>query len=484
MELSLPERGIPWPSRSLGVGIVYGAELRPLFCDSTLVSVVEVEPQTLWRRADEAPGEITVDLASVEKILALPQHRIAHGIGMPFGGSVSADPRELEMLIQSLDTLRPEWFSEHLSFNRSLTERGTRMAGFLLPPRQTADAVELAAFNIREIRALIGTPVAFETGVNYLKPDLDDLTDGDFFAGVAHRGECGIVLDLHNLWVNERNGRQALCEVLTSLPAERVWEIHLAGGSDLDGFALDSHSALVPDELLLHLELVLNTLRQVRAVIFEILPPYVHRVGLDSIARQLEVINRLWKRRRTNVEEFQFQYMAPMPHMPGKDTLQRVRDSENNLLASINSAGLDADPGVRLYQRLINDFRSGAVAQCLPNTIALLFLTLGKHGCELLMARYTLRTDPQAFAEDEAFQFLGYLESEAISNPLLRDVAGFEAAVISTARTGQSVQIEFDYNPEVLFGALLKGRLPVALPLSPTLVTLTATWSPDAPDKT
>ena len=74
-------------------------------------------------------------------------------------------------------------------------------------------------------------PFLVETGVSYLRPRPGELSDGAYIAGVAERADCGILLDLHNLLTNERNGRQPVSEVLDELPLERVLEVHVAGGS-------------------------------------------------------------------------------------------------------------------------------------------------------------------------------------------------------------------------------------------------------------
>lgn len=113
-------------------------------------------------------------------------------------------------------------------------------------------------------------PFAVETGVNYLHPRAEELPDGAFVAGVAMAADCGILLDLHNVWTNERNGRQAVDDFVAQIPLERVWEVHLAGGSELEGYWLGSHSGGIPDELHALAARVIPQLPNLRALIFEI----------------------------------------------------------------------------------------------------------------------------------------------------------------------------------------------------------------------
>ena len=52
---------------------------------------------------------------------------------------------------------------------------------------------------------------------------------------MADAADCGILLDLHNVLCNARNGRQSVAAFCYTLPLKRVWELHLAGG---EGFIL------------------------------------------------------------------------------------------------------------------------------------------------------------------------------------------------------------------------------------------------------
>ena len=123
------------------------------------------------------------------------------------------------------------------------------------------------------------------------------MPDGDYFSAIATTADCGILLDLHNLWANERNGRQPVVEVLSRLPLDRVWEIHLAAGMSLHDYWLDAHSGLVDDALMQLVEQTVTQLPNLGAIIYEILPQYIAEIGLERIHRQLEDIAALWRHR-------------------------------------------------------------------------------------------------------------------------------------------------------------------------------------------
>lgn len=137
-------------------------------------------------------------------------------------------------------------------------------------------------------------PVAVETGVSYLRPRADELPDGDFVGRVVESADCGLLLDLHNVYCNSRNGRQPLDEYLDQLPLDRVWEMHLAGGMEMGGFWLDAHSGAIPDPLYAIAERLVPRLPNLKAIIFEIFPSFVPVVGLDLVREQVERLHALW----------------------------------------------------------------------------------------------------------------------------------------------------------------------------------------------
>ena len=133
-----------------------------------------------------------------DRVAAFPLAKLMHGIGQPVGGVVADPVEHLPLLRATADELQAAWVSEHLSFNRADLAGGAVESGFLLPPLQQPSGVRVAARNIRAYRAALGRPFAFETGVNYLQPEDLEMSDGEFWRGVADGADCGVVLDLHN----------------------------------------------------------------------------------------------------------------------------------------------------------------------------------------------------------------------------------------------------------------------------------------------
>src|SRR5690554_793315 len=287
----------------LGVGIVYFPALEHVLdAGEGLIDVIEVEPQPLWLK-DSRDGSPRLDSRAFDRLHSRPQRKLVHGVGIPLAGTVGLDRSQLAAFKASIARLDPPWVSEHLAFLRAGCGRHAFNTGFLLPPLQTGETVDTCVRNIRELRAEIGRPLAFENAANYLKPLSGEMSDGEFMAEVAEQADCGILLDLHNLWCNQLNGRQSVDEVLSALPLERIWEIHLAGGDAVDGYWLDAHSGPVPEALIELCRSWVPRLPNLKSMVFEIIPDYLAAkdIGIDELLNQLSAIRDAWETRGSRV---------------------------------------------------------------------------------------------------------------------------------------------------------------------------------------
>ena len=457
--------------RWLGVGLVYWPDLAPLVRGgSETVSVLEIESQTLWEKMLHGDrGAYRMNEEAFREIATFPQTKLVHGVGHPVGGLID-DPLDwCTPFAHCVDLLKPAWASEHLSFNRFVTRDGVCQTSFLLPPRQSLAGVKVAADNLRRLQKIARVPVAFETGVNYLRPRADEMRDGDYFSAVATAADCGILLDLHNLWANERNGRQSVAEVLQSLPLHRVWEIHLAGGMPLDGYWIDAHSGLVDDALLQLAEETVSHLPNLGAIIFEILPQYVAAIGLDRINRQLEDIAAVWRRRpavRATVPPApSFKLLYPREEdiqdiVRWEETLARIALGWSR--SEADSVGLSEDPGGAVFEHLVREFRSGRVVRVLHYSMLALFRYLGAQAVDCLVSSYCCTQPADIFTAVEAARFAAFLQEKiddgSLRVPFLNEVLAFERALILASLYGESTELKWSVDPTALFDALEIGR--------------------------
>jgi uncharacterized protein (UPF0276 family) len=453
----------------LGTGIVYFPGLEALLEGSaSLLDLIEIEPQTLWRR--RAPGRYEADADTIARVAALPQRKLVHGVGCPVGGSVPHEEAQVVLFVDAVRDFGAPWASEHLSFNRAYGDSGAFNAGFLLPPLQTSEGAEAAAREARALAARLPVPFAVETGVNYLKPRDGELSDGAFVAAVAEGADCGILLDLHNLWANERNGRQPVREFLAEIPLERVWEIHLAGGFPYAGYWLDAHSGAMPDGLADLARELVPLLPNVHAIVFEMLPQFASRLGAEGLRKQLEIARELWGTRSRGLAVTRSRGGASRPRDPETPQLtpREWQDTLGALVigrqpASSLAQSLRGDPAVDVFRKLVWQARAGMIVDNLPYTCRLLMLARGDEFLRALFDDYFARVAPELFGSAEAGSFAAFLDALELDEPLLADILAFERAAMEVSLEGERRIIRTRHDPSVLMAELNEGRIPAGL---------------------
>jgi len=455
------------PLPTLGVGVVCIPKLEPLIeAAADLIDVIEVEPQTLWRRAPGADERYSVDGIRLGRIKRLPGAKILHGVGFPIGSIRPPSRAQLPPLREMIDAIAPPWMSEHLAFNRAVHDGRILETGFFLPPRQTPSGVDAAVASIRSVASELPIPFAIENGPSYLAPRADEMPDGAFVAEIVERADCGLVLDLHNAWANHRNGRQPIGAFLAQLPLDRVWEIHFAGGMDYRGYWLDAHCGDIAEEVIDVARDLIPDLANLKALIFELTSSFVDRVDPSTVGRALERLRALWERRRA----------AATPSMPFARAGEARRDDprptpqewEDTLGAMAVGRAVEgplardiaSDPGLDIYRHLVGEFRASTMIGVLPFSGRLLLITLGPERLEQLLAEFWRQSPPEAFGSREAQRFADYVAKLDLDVPLLAELLTYDVAVVGALTENTSQSVRFRHDPRPILSALADHRAP------------------------
>jgi hypothetical protein len=75
------------------------------------------------------------------------------------------------------------------------------------------------------------------------------MPEWEFVAQLAKRSGCRLLLDVNNIIVSARNHGFDPFDYLNGIPADRVWQIHLAGHSEYGDYVIDTHDHDVPAEV-------------------------------------------------------------------------------------------------------------------------------------------------------------------------------------------------------------------------------------------
>ena len=148
-------------------------------------------------------------------------------------------------LKQAVDIYEPALISEHACF----TTHHDHYFHDLMPIPYTSEAVANMTKRITEVQDILEREILIENVSRYFSYEESELSEGEFLAAVCGDAKCGLLLDLNNAYVNQRNLNENLDDFIAQLPIAKVKEIHLAGYSEYEDILVDTHSAMVSDDV-------------------------------------------------------------------------------------------------------------------------------------------------------------------------------------------------------------------------------------------
>jgi hypothetical protein len=186
-----------------------------------------------------APGGRPV--AVLEKVRAeVPL--VLHGVSLAIGSVDDIPERYLAELAALVKRVEPALVSDHLCWG---THRGQYVHD-LLPLPYTEEALAHVVSRVQQVQERLGRQILLENPSSYVAFKDSTMTEWEFLAELTRRSDCGILLDVNNVYVSARNFGFDPVEYLVGIPVDRVGYFHLAGHSDKGKYLLDSHDHAVP----------------------------------------------------------------------------------------------------------------------------------------------------------------------------------------------------------------------------------------------
>jgi len=170
---------------------------------------------------------------------------VMHGVSLSVGGT---DPLDEDYLV-ALETLaarvQPSWVSDHLcwtGFERTNLHD-------LMPLPYTEEAIRHVAGRARQVQSRLQRPLLLENVSSYVTYRQSAMSEWAFLTAVAEEADCGILLDINNIYVSAFNHGFDPEDYLAGVPPERVYQFHLAGHTHAGSHIVDTHDAPVIDEV-------------------------------------------------------------------------------------------------------------------------------------------------------------------------------------------------------------------------------------------
>lgn len=159
-----------------------------------------------------------------------------HGVGLGLGSAEGWSEGHLEKLALLARRIEPALVSEHLCWCAVAGEHFND----LLPLPFTGEALALVAGRVQQVQERLGRRLLVENVSAYVPPE-GEMGEGEFLRALCERTGCAVLLDVNNLYVNQRNHGTSALAVMSALPPDCVAEIHLAGHLDGGDCVIDHH---------------------------------------------------------------------------------------------------------------------------------------------------------------------------------------------------------------------------------------------------
>jgi hypothetical protein len=166
---------------------------------------------------------------------------VLHGVSLSLGSTDPLNQRYLHALRELALRFEPAWVSDHLCWGSF----AGHYAHDLLPLPYTEEALAHVVARVGEVQERLGRRILIENVSSYVTFTHSAMSEWEFLAQVADRADCGILLDVNNIYVSAVNHGFSTQAYLDGLPTERIGQIHLAGHSDRGTHLLDTHDGAV-----------------------------------------------------------------------------------------------------------------------------------------------------------------------------------------------------------------------------------------------
>jgi uncharacterized protein len=168
---------------------------------------------------------------------------VMHGVSLSIGSTDPLNFDYLRKLKRLADTVKAHWVSDHLCW--------TGVAGLnahdLLPIPLNEETLAHVVRRVRTAQEFLERPLVLENPSSYVTFADSTMPEWEFISRMAEDADCGLLLDVNNVYVSSVNHDFDPVEYIKSVPHGRVVQFHLAGHTDCGTHRIDTHDNHVID---------------------------------------------------------------------------------------------------------------------------------------------------------------------------------------------------------------------------------------------
>ena len=167
---------------------------------------------------------------------------VLHGVSLSIGSVDPLSETYLAALERLIARIEPAMVTDHLCWG---SHRGQYVHD-LLPLPYTEESLAHVAGRVAAVQERLGRRILLENPSSYVAFQDSTMTEWEFLSALCRRADCGILLDVNNVYVSARNFGFDPIDYLDGIDRDRVGQFHLAGHSDKGRYLLDTHDEPVP----------------------------------------------------------------------------------------------------------------------------------------------------------------------------------------------------------------------------------------------
>jgi hypothetical protein len=167
---------------------------------------------------------------------------VLHGLSLSIGSPAKLDEELIKSISQFMDQHQIQTYTEHLTY---CSDDGHLYD--LMPIPFTQEAADYVANRIARVQDILGRQIGMENASYYAAPG-KQMEEIDFVNYVVEKADCGLLLDINNIYVNSINHGYNAEQFLAAMPGERIMYAHIAGHyEEAADLIVDTHGADVID---------------------------------------------------------------------------------------------------------------------------------------------------------------------------------------------------------------------------------------------
>lgn len=263
-------------------GLEWDARLeQELFKNAEHFDAIELIPENFFY------GEKIQMQDSISALKKTKKPIFFHGVELSIGSCEPLKEDHLSNMLRLVDVLHPVVFSEHLS----MTEAQGIEIGQLTPLMWSIDLADIISEKIIAVQKRLSIPFMIENISNRFVLPHTELSETQFINRILSNTNCGLLLDVTNVFTNSVNHHFDPYKWIDSLNLSHVSQIHLAGGAyDKDNVLEDSHDQAVWDESWRLYQYVIEMLGPIPTIIERTgnIPEFSSLIAEAARARQIQ----------------------------------------------------------------------------------------------------------------------------------------------------------------------------------------------------